>query len=184
MHDELELIEQAVAGNQQAFASLVERYKNYVFSILLTMLKNRMDAEEAAQDSFIKIYKALGKYESRSKFSSWIYSIAYRTGLDYLRKRRPTEDLDVAVSSGKAIDESQNPVRRLEYMDKQASVANLIDTLDPADASLLRMYYFEDMSIKELAVLTELNESNIKVKLYRLRGTLRKKMEETNFITE
>ena len=75
-------------GDANAFTSLVNRYKNMVFTLTLRMLKNREEAEEVAQDTFIKMYKSLNKFKGDSKFSTWVYRIAYNTSLDRLKKNK------------------------------------------------------------------------------------------------
>ena len=76
-------------GDTIAFSVLVERYKDLVFTLTYRILKNREDAEEASQDTFIKAYKSLSKFKGDSKFSTWIYKIAYNTSLDRLKKTKP-----------------------------------------------------------------------------------------------
>ena len=81
-------ITQTLQGNTQAYANLVTKYQNYVFTILIRMLKNREEAEEVAQDTFVKAFEALSTFRGESKFSSWLYSIAYRKALDTIRKNK------------------------------------------------------------------------------------------------
>jgi RNA polymerase sigma factor (sigma-70 family) len=81
-----QLIDAVIRGDQAAYRSLIDRYQKYVFTIAYNILKNREEAEEAAQDVFIKVYKTLRGFERKSKFSTWLYTIAYRTALDYQKK--------------------------------------------------------------------------------------------------
>ena len=82
-----QLIDAVIAGDQASYRSLVERYQNYIFTITYNVLKNREEAEEAAQDVFIKVYKTLRSFERKSKFSTWLYTIAFRTALDYQKRK-------------------------------------------------------------------------------------------------
>ncbi|WP_369409860.1 RNA polymerase sigma factor [Wocania arenilitoris] len=75
-----------IDGDTNAFSLLVDRYKDLIFTLSLRMMKNREEAEEVSQDTFIKIYKSLHKFKGDSKFSTWIYKVAYNTCLDRLKK--------------------------------------------------------------------------------------------------
>src|ERR1700754_2165670 len=83
-----EIISNVLNGDQQAYAGLVSRYQNYVFTLALRFTKNREDAEEVAQDIFIKAYKALADFKGNSKFSTWLYTIVNNTCITFLRKKR------------------------------------------------------------------------------------------------
>ncbi|MEO8820981.1 MAG: sigma-70 family RNA polymerase sigma factor [Ginsengibacter sp.] len=86
-------INSVIDGDTNAFATLVDRYKNMVFSLSLKMLQNREEAEEAAQDTFIKVYKSLNRFKGDSKFSTWIYKITYNNCLDSLKLQKEREQL-------------------------------------------------------------------------------------------
>ena len=82
------LIDQTLAGNQFAYADLIRRHQRFVFTLALRFVKNRQDAEEVAQDCFVKAYKSLGSFQGQSKFSTWLYSIVYTTAMSSLRKKQ------------------------------------------------------------------------------------------------
>lgn len=91
MHTEtpdIDLIQLVLAGNQPVYAQLVEKYKNFVFTIVLRYVKGREDAEEVAQDVFIKAYRSLKDFKGASKFSTWLYTITTTTSLSFLRKKQ------------------------------------------------------------------------------------------------
>src|SRR5258706_12960697 len=83
-----EIISKVLNGDQQAYAGLVNRYQNYVFTLTLRIVKNREDAEEVAQDIFIKAYKYLADFRGASKFSTWLYTIVNNTCITFLRKKK------------------------------------------------------------------------------------------------
>ena len=85
MSEDQLLIQRLVNRDQQALKELMERYQHYVYTILSSMLHDH-EAAEASQDTFIKVYRSINRFESNSKLTTWIYKIAYRTGLDYLKK--------------------------------------------------------------------------------------------------
>ena len=99
---DIELIDQALAGNQSAYADLVKRHQRFVFTLALRFAKNREDAEEITQDCFVKAYRSLALFQRQSKFSTWLYSIVYTTAMSTLRKKR------VATSS---IDDEENAIQ-------------------------------------------------------------------------
>src|ERR1700712_515360 len=85
---DIELINQVLAGNQSAYAVLVKRHQRFVFTLAQRFTKTREDAEEVAQDCFIKAYRSLASFQQQSKFSTWLYSIVYTTAMTFLRKKR------------------------------------------------------------------------------------------------
>src|SRR6195952_1573461 len=85
---DIELIEQTLAGDQSAYADLVKRHQRFVFTLAMRFAKSREDAEEVAQDCFIKAYRSLASFQGQSKFSTWLYSIVYTTAMTFLRKKR------------------------------------------------------------------------------------------------
>jgi len=85
---DIELIEQTLGGNQAAYADLVKRHQRFVFTLAMRFAKSREDAEEIAQDCFIKAYRSLSSFQQQSKFSTWLYSIVYTTAMTFLRKKR------------------------------------------------------------------------------------------------
>ena len=89
------LIDLTLKGNTRAFGELVERYQAFVFTIVLRIVKVREEAEEVAQDAFIKAFQSIATYRGESKFSSWLYSIAYRKALDAIRKNKKNRSLEL-----------------------------------------------------------------------------------------
>ncbi|MFZ1328785.1 MAG: sigma-70 family RNA polymerase sigma factor, partial [Chitinophagaceae bacterium] len=83
-----EIISKVLSGDHQAYAGLVNRYQNYVFTLTLRMVKNREDAEEVAQDVFIKAFKYLADFKGASKFTTWLYTIVSNTSISFLRKKK------------------------------------------------------------------------------------------------
>src|SRR5579871_129831 len=85
---DIELITQTLSGDQSAYADLVKRHQRFAFTLAMRFAKNREDAEEIAQDCFIKAYRSLASFQRQSKFSTWLYSIVYTTSMTFLRKKR------------------------------------------------------------------------------------------------
>ncbi len=168
-----ELVAQTLNGNTQAFSSLVERYQDYVYTIAVRIVKIREEAEEVAQDSFIKAFEALPTYRGEAKFSSWLYSIVYRKALDRLRKNNRSKSLELVEELTEGESESvENALHFLELKERNEILQKCLDELPEGDAAIISFYYFEELSVKEIAEITRLGEDNIKIKLHRSRKKL------------
>ncbi|MCW8981944.1 MAG: RNA polymerase sigma factor [Altibacter sp.] len=166
-------IEKTMQGDTQAFGVLVERYQDFIFTITLRMVKNREEAEEVAQDSFIKAFESLASFRGESKFSSWLYSIAYRKALDRLRQqqRKRTTQLVEEATEGDAVL-VENALHYLEAKERSEIIQEAIMKLPEEEAAIITFYYFEAQSVKEIAAITSLTEDNVKIKLFRSRKKL------------
>ncbi|TPG44527.1 RNA polymerase sigma factor [Flavobacterium pectinovorum] len=166
-------IDKILQGETNAFAVLVDRYKNMIYTLALKMIKNREEAEEVAQDTFIKIYNSLGKFKGDSKFSTWIYKIAYNTCLDSLKKNKK-EDLNISIDefSAHLIKTMDNALSALEEKERKQTIQNCLDLLPSEENFLLTLFYFEDQSLEEIGKIMSINANNVKVKLFRSRQKL------------
>jgi len=172
IHD-FEIIDNVLAGKLKDFEILIERHKDYVMSVCVSVLKSKQDAEEASQDSFIKAYKKLKSFDKSAKFSTWLYRIAYRTSLDFLRKRKRTVNIEDHASSFKEDAKVQSKIQNDERFEILQSV---LDQLEEEERTLIRLFYFEEMQVKDLAKITNLSESNVKIKLFRIRKKLKERI--------
>lgn len=170
MNTDTQLIKDSLSGNQVALGQLIEKYQNQMYSVCLSILKKSDEAQEATQDTFIKMHKSLSSFQQGSKFSSWLYKIAYRTSLDYLRKRKKTVDIEEVSFSLESNTNSHDNVMMQSELSEQLLMA--ISYLNPEEAGVIRMFYLEEMTIKELAKITGNTISNVKVKLFRGRKKL------------
>ena len=130
------------------------------------MLKSKEDAEEAFQDTFMKVYRSIDKYQDSSKFSSWVFKIAYNTGLDYIKKSKRTNTLEVKEYK---LSDHKNVEDDISKQELRNTLISLIDKLNDEERIIMTMYYFEEMTIKEMADITSFTETNIKTKLHRAR---------------
>ncbi|QXP74597.1 sigma-70 family RNA polymerase sigma factor [Tenacibaculum sp. AHE15PA] len=166
-------IDKVLKGDANAFSTLVERYKNMVFTLALKMVKNREEAEEISQDTFIKAYKNLNKFKGDSKFSTWLYKIGYRTSLDNLKKNKGKYNIDtideITINKIKSTEGILESIERKE----RAEVINICMLSLPEDErAILWMFYFDELSLKEIIEVTDFSEANVKVKLHRARKSL------------
>jgi RNA polymerase sigma-70 factor (ECF subfamily) len=176
---DIELIEQTLGGNQSAYADLVKRHQRFVFTLALRFAKSREDAEEIAQDCFIKAYRSLSSFQQQSKFSTWLYSIVYTTAMTFLRKKRvDTASIDDDESyiqiEGKpsGYDEYNVENKSRSYYLNQA-----IEQLLPDDATIITLFYKGEQSLEEIARAMGMEANTIKVKLFRARQRLKEKLE-------
>ena len=180
-----EIISKVLSGDHQAYAGLVNRYQSYVFTLTLRMVKSREDAEEVAQDVFIKAYKYLADFKGASKFTTWLYTIVNNTCISFLRKKK----LDIHSLDNEKVFEvadSQDSGMRadmIEQKSKLAMVNEAIALLNPDDAQIITLFYKAEQSLEETAQILGIETNAAKVRLYRARTRLKEKME-TNFAEE
>ena len=170
-------IKQVLQGDEKAFAELVERYQHMVYTLCMKMCGQQAMAEEVAQDVFIKCYRSLSTYNGKAQFSTWLYRITYNACLDALksRKRHASEELDQAVNLQ---DEEVLPHESLEISDRKEIVKKAIDQLPKEDRVIVMLFYFEEMSLKEIAKVMDMTDNHVKVKLFRCREKLAALLED------
>jgi RNA polymerase sigma factor (sigma-70 family) len=171
--DDQYCIRRIMEGDTNAFAVLVNRYKDIVFSLSLKMLKDREEAEEVAQDTFLKIYKSLSKFNGESKLSTWIYKVTFNTCLDRLRKNKRSQ----AVESRADFTEQEaisvlNVLDSIEEGERNLVIQDCLRELPGEDGFLLTLYYFQEQSLDEIAKVIGISPNNVKIRLYRSRKKL------------
>jgi RNA polymerase sigma-70 factor (ECF subfamily) len=177
-----QLIEDILAGDSQSFSILVDRYKDLVFTLALRMVKHREEAEEVSQDTFIKVFRNLNKFKGDSKLSTWIYKVAYNTCLDRIKKHQREHHL-VAIDeyTERHVKTLDNALDNLEREERKQAIQDCLQLLPSKDGALLTLFYFEELSLEEIASIVGLTANNVKVKLFRSRkkltGILREKLE-------
>jgi RNA polymerase sigma-70 factor (ECF subfamily) len=175
-----EVITRVLRGEHQLYAELVTRYQNFVFTLALRYTPVREDAEEIAQDVFVKAYKALKDFRGESKFSTWLYSIVNSTAITFLRKKK----LDVKSLDNENVYEqaesrdSGTSANQVEVKSKVEMVTKAIQLLNADDAKLITLFYKAEQSLEEIAQIMNLETNTVKVKLHRARTRLKEKMEK------
>ncbi|MFN3382684.1 MAG: RNA polymerase sigma factor [Runella zeae] len=169
-HHDLFYIDKVLKGDTTAFAFLVDKYKHMVYTIALKISDNEADAEDIAQESFVKAYRQLHTFEGKSKFSTWLYTIAYRTALAQLQENT----IDTAPITEEIADTyAPDPLSSsLEANEQQRYVREAIQRLPKIEALLVTLYYLEENSVKEIQEITGLTAENIKIRLFRARKKL------------
>ncbi len=174
--DEKTWVEQARAGDKEAFSKLVEAYQNPVYNLTYRMLGNSDEAEEAAQETFLRVYTRLDRYNPAYKFSTWILSIASHYCIDRLRKRRITwlslDDPLPARFAPQLSSTKPGPESSAIKGEMQSQVQVLLETLQPDYRAAVLLRYWYDMSYEEIAETMETTVSAIKSRLFRARKML------------
>jgi len=170
-------IERVLQGDSNAFAFLINRYKDMVFTLALKIVKSREDAEEVAQDSFLKAYQKLDGFKGQSKFSTWLYTIVYRSALTKVRKKKlETTDIDSYVLDNHKDGQDFPQLEAMKNGEQQKYVRQAIDNLGETDSLLITLFYLHDNSIEEIQEITDMSQSNVKVRLFRARKRLYKEL--------
>lgn len=175
-----EIITRVLRGEHQLYAELVRRYQGFVFTIALKYAPSREDAEEIAQDVFVKAYKALADFRGESKFTTWLYSIVNSTSITFLRKKK----LDIHSLDNEHVFEmadnqaSGHNAMAVEQKSKVAMVSKAIELLSPDDAKIITLFYKAEQSLDEIARILNMEANTVKVKLHRARGRLKERMEK------
>lgn len=178
---EHEIIESVKKGNHGDFALLIDMYKDRAFTLLKRMLKNEMDAEEALQDSFMKVFYSLSNFKGDSKFSTWFYKIVYNTALTIIssKKRKITMEMssvddhfDLGDEDNKIYSQAEN---HTEY------VLQIVDRLPVRNALVIILFYIDGLSLNEISKVLGVSIVNAKVLLHRSRNALRELVLKHNF---
>jgi len=180
MIDDEAYINRVLDGDTAGFAPLMERYSRPVFALLVGMTGNRADAEELAQDAFLKAFRSLRSFRRDCSFATWIYRIAYNTALSALRKKRP--DRPASMDDDTTIERLPDPIDD-EAEETEANeerfrrLDRALEQLRADDRALVHMFYKQEKTVDELAAITGLSLSNVKVRLHRTRKKLMSLMQ-------
>ncbi|MFD1314395.1 RNA polymerase sigma factor [Namhaeicola litoreus] len=171
-------IDKVLAGEKEYFSFLVDLYKNMAFTLALKMVKNREDAEELSQDSFVKAFQKLDTFKGEAKFSTWLYAIVYRNSISFLRKKK-LDYTDLKSVTYKIAEESEtsDPHNILKQEEQKVYVQKAIESLPETDAFLITLFYLNESSVEEIQEITGLSNSNVKTKLFRARKKLREALQ-------
>lgn len=167
------IIHKIIGGDTQAFAVLVDRYKDMVFTLAMRMLKNREEAEEVSQDTFIKVYNALRKFKGNSKLSTWVYKVAYNTCLDRIKKNsRHFKEVAIDSFTENQIKTLGNALDLMEEKEQQKTIQDCLQQLASKDSFLLTLFYFEELSLEEISQIVNMQANTVKVNIHRARKKL------------
>jgi RNA polymerase sigma factor (sigma-70 family) len=171
--DDNHYIDRVLNGDVAAYAMLVAKHKNLVFSIALKILNNREDAEEVAQDCFLKVFQALNKFEKKSKFSTWLYRIVYNASISKTRKKKlELVPMDNYIIYNYTEDDIATGIDEIDPDEQKAMIEKAMERLTDDDNLLITLFYKGENSIEDISNITGLSMSNVKVRLHRIRKKL------------
>jgi RNA polymerase sigma-70 factor (ECF subfamily) len=168
LEEEIQVIDRILAGERDLYAKLVNEYKSYAYTIALKIVENKPEAEEAAQDAFIKAFHYLKGFNRQAKFSTWLYRIVFNTAISYKRKNRQQfQSIENSI-----VEYSVKADSQIEKDDRQAFVKKAMDKLNEADKLAIQLYYIKEFSLGEVAEMMGQAENTIKVRIHRARQRL------------
>lgn len=164
-------------GNQASYAFIVDKYQHMVYNISMKILSNPDDAQDSAQESFIKAYQQIGSFAGKSKFSTWLYTIAYRTAISKFRVNRIiTIEVNEDMQGSYFADPTASGLEQLQLKQQKKQVEDAISNLPKIEALLITLYYMNELPVKEIEEITGLGSSNIKIQLFRARKKLERNL--------
>lgn len=162
------LIDRILAGEQQLYAQLVDNHKSYAYTIAFKVTNNKSDAEEVAQDSFIKAYHYLSGFKRGARFSTWLYRIVYNTAISYKRKN----NRHVFQTIDNSFDHTEDSEHSLETEDKQVFIDRALNKLNDADRLSIQLFYLKEFTLEEVANVMGQKINTTKVRIHRARQRL------------
>jgi len=159
------IINRVLSGEINAFAVLVNEYKDLAVTLAYNILLNREDAEDVAQDSFIKAYNSLRSFKGNARFSTWLYRIVINTALNSKKRKK----LAIFPAGEEVTDEIESHAEKINYQlaDQKKYTRLAIDSLNEAERVCITLYYLNELSVEEINESTGYSTANIKVLLYR-----------------
>ncbi|MBS1657402.1 MAG: sigma-70 family RNA polymerase sigma factor [Chitinophagales bacterium] len=178
--EDLELVKQATAGDQRAYAKLMSRYKDSIYFLLLKMVHNEDDANDLTIEAFGKAFSNLHKYTPDFAFSTWLYKIALNNSIDFIRRKKiETLSIHDAVENDKGesfeIDirsTSPDPEERYVRQQRGKILRDVIEKINPKYRLLIELRFFEELSYEEIAQRTSLPLGTVKAQLFRAKNLL------------
>ncbi|MEL3972940.1 RNA polymerase sigma factor SigW [Rossellomorea oryzaecorticis] len=177
-------IKQVLKGDQSAFAELVELYKDKVFQICYRMLGNRHEAEDIAQEAFIRAYVNIETFNQKRKFSTWLFRIATNLCIDRIRKKKPDYYLDAEVAGTEGLTmysqvaaDVQMPEDEVENMELQETIQKEISKLPEKYRSVIVLKYIEELPLQEISEILDMPLGTVKTRVHRGREALRKQLK-------
>ena len=170
-NDETHIIHRILKGETSLYEYFLDKYSQQVFILIIRIVENQEDAEELTQDTFLKAFEHLSSFKAESSFSTWICRIAYNTAISATRKKQELIVMDSAMLmniSDQQIDDALNA----ESGERVGKLNKAIKKLAAEERALISLFYNEEKTIGEIALILGLTESNAKVKLHRIRKKL------------
>lgn len=179
MIDDQALVSRVVNGDKQAFRLLIKQHERLVAHMVGRLVDRHEDREELCQDVFLKVYEKIAEFNFQSKLSTWIATIAYRMGINHLRKKKiDLHDIPEEESFTVHFISQDDPLVTIEDAEIEAMTFNLIDQLPPHYKTILTLYHLDDMNYREIGEVTGLPEGTVKNYLFRARNLLKESVKK------
>ena len=163
-------LQKVLEGDISKYSYFIEKYKNMAFSIAFRIIRNREDAEEILQDSFLRAFKSLGNFRQDSKFSTWFYRIVVNNALAKLkREKSDTPEIDISEVPDSVIESVESVYKSLAHEDQQKYINYALGEMSTEDALILTLFYLNENSIEEIEEITSIARENLKMKIHRAR---------------
>ena len=176
MTDE-QIIGRVRGGETRMFGELVQRYQDPVFGMALRFLGSRGDAEDAAQEVFLRVYRGFDAFKGEAKFSTWLYRITYNLCADWLRRNRRADRRAAMIEeAGEVADGRVNLEEGILQSETRDKVRRALDGLDERYRSVIVLLYYQQMSYEQIAAVLELPMKTVETRLYRARKLLRESL--------
>mgnify|MGYP003499260849 FL=1 len=176
-------IKQVLKGDQNAYADIVNLYQHKLYQICYRMLGNKQEAEDIAQEAFVRAYINLHSYDQKRKFSTWIYRIATNLCIDRIRKKKPDYYLDAEVAGTDGLDmysqiaaDEKLPEDVVAQMELQERIQYEISRLPDKYRSVIVLKYIEELSLQEISEILDMPLGTVKTRIHRGREALRKQL--------
>jgi RNA polymerase sigma-70 factor (ECF subfamily) len=158
----------------QSFVHVYHRYKHRVYAYCYRLLRHPQNAEDATQETFVKIHRSLDKLENAASLQAWIFSIARNEAYTILRRQRPTTELEEETEN---VWDEENPLEKVVQKERAGIVQHCLGLLKPSYRELLILREYEELSYAEIFRITGASESAVKSGLFKARRAMRKKLE-------
>ena len=179
MPTDQEIIDGLVKKNDVMVRTFIRMHQNYVYTLCIRLLGDEMKAEEATQDTFLQVFRNIEKFDGRSRITTWMYTIAHNICINQLRKSKksvfsPLENAEIAMKPAE-----EKPDQKVLAQEQKERLENCLQQLPPDLREVLTLFYFKELSIKEIGSINGDTEANIKVKLHRGRKQLKTLLESS-----
>ncbi len=175
--DDVTWVRRTLGGDASAFSHLVDRYKGPVYSLAYRMLGQPADAEDAAQEAFVRAYTRLETFDPERKFSTWLLSITANLCVDHLRRKRPAllDDLTQGTHWDRA---TAGPETLLMRREQQTEIQHVLQILPAKYREVVVLHYWQDLSCAEIGMRMGLSENGVKTRLHRARQMLAQRLQK------
>lgn len=173
MSTDEQLVREIITGNSECYREIVSRYQTKVFSVAFKVARNQKDAEDIAQDVFLKVYHSLHQFKGDSSFSTWIYRVTMNKALDWKRKQERSVSREIGTADEQLTDRMETPEQQLLKQFDHDLVKQSIKLLPEKYQIVLELYYFEECSYKDISERLDIAVKTVETRLYRAKGLVR-----------